>query len=148
MSKIKLHKIKSYRKAKGFINFKLTGSRMTRRQKNDLESAFNIVNDFSDFACVIIKHANPCGFGIGNSLISAYDRAVSADPVSYFGGIVAFNGEVDEELASQLVKPFLECVIAPSFSMKALSVFKVKKNLRVITLSKDYNKNKLEIKSS
>ena len=67
------------------------GKDLSYNNYNDLESAFNIVNDFSELSCVIIKHANPCGFGIGDSLIAAYERAVSADPVSYFGGIVGFN---------------------------------------------------------
>ena len=81
---------------------------------------------------------------MSKDLLEAYSRSVSCDPVSYFGGIVAFNGEVYGELANELIKPFLECIIAPSFSSEALSVFKAKKNLRVITLSKDYHYNKLD----
>jgi len=124
------------------------GKALSYNNYMDLQSAFEIVGEFDIPSCSIIKHSNPCGFSTGKNLSEAYSRAVSCDPVSYFGGIVAFNSEVDANLANQLVKPFLECIIAPSFSSEALSVFKAKKNLRVITLSKDYHKNKLEIKSA
>ena len=124
------------------------GKDLSYNNYNDLESAFNIVNDFSELACVIIKHANPCGFGIGDSLISAYERAVSADPVSYFGGIVGFNQKIDSKLAEKLIEPFLECIIAPDVSEKALEIFKKKKNLRVITLAQPDAFKELSIKSS
>jgi phosphoribosylaminoimidazolecarboxamide formyltransferase/IMP cyclohydrolase len=115
---------------------------------NDLESAFNIVNEFSEPACVIIKHANPCGFGIGDDLNIAYNRAVSTDPVSYFGGIVGFNRTIDLELAQELIKPFLECIIAPKISLEALEIFKEKKNLRILTLDDSNAFDNLSIKSS
>ena len=73
------------------------------------------------------QRANPCGFGLGDSPKEAYLRAVSTDPVSYFGGIVGFNREVDAETAAELVGPFLECIIAPKISSEALEVFKRKK---------------------
>ena len=124
------------------------GKELSYNNYNDLESAFNIVNNFSDLACIIIKHANPCGFGIGASLVSAYDRAVSTDPVSYFGGIVGFNQAIDVELAEKLVVPFLECIIAPRISKEALEVFSRKKNLRVLTLDQANAFHDLSIKSS
>jgi len=102
----------------------------------DMESAFNIPQEFSKSACVIIKHANPCGFGIGDNSKEAYFRAVTTDPISYFGGIVGFNCEVNVETAEELIQPFLECIIAPSYSDEALEVLKKKKNLRVISVGK------------
>jgi len=124
------------------------GKELSYNNYNDLESAFSIANEFSDPASVIIKHANPCGFGIGDSLSRAYDRAVSTDPVSYFGGIVGFNQNINLELAQKLIKPFLECVIAPSVSKEALEIFKTKKNLRVLTLKNSKAFQNLSIKSS
>ena len=124
------------------------GKDLSYNNYNDLESAFSIVNEFSEPACAIIKHANPCGFGIGDKLEVAYDRAVSTDPVSYFGGIVGFNKVVDSKLAKKLIQPFLECIIAPGFSDKALEIFKTKKNLRILTL-KDVNAfSTLSVKSA
>ena len=114
----------------------------------DLQSAFDIVDEFSDPSCAIIKHSNPCGFATGSNLVEAYNRSVSCDPISYFGGIVSFNKEVSKDLAEKLIEPFLECIIAPSFSKDALNILKKKKNLRVIALHSNYKKNKFEIRST
>jgi len=111
------------------------GKELSYNNYTDMESAYSISKEFDQSACAIIKHANPCGFGIGTNLRDAYERAVSTDPVSYFGGIVGFNQEVGIEEAEILVQPFLECIIAPSFSDKAIKVFKKKKNLRVISVT-------------
>ena len=113
----------------------------------DMESAFNIPLEFSDTACAIIKHANPCGFGLGENTKEAYLRAVSTDPVSYFGGIVGFNREIDSDTAEELIQPFLECIIAPSFSERALGILKKKKNLRVISVGKEGFQDHYSIKS-
>ena len=114
----------------------------------DMESAFNIPMEFSETACVIIKHANPCGFGLGKNPKEAYLRAVTTDPVSYFGGIVGFNREVDADIAEELVQPFLECIIAPSFSDTALEILKKKKNLRIISVEKEGLQDHYSIKSA
>ena len=114
----------------------------------DLQSAYDIVGEFNDIACAIIKHSNPCGFATGNSLLEAYNRAVSCDPISYFGGIVSFNQKVSVEVAEELVKPFLECIIAPSFSKEALAILSKKKNLRVISMPQNKKVEPLEIKSA
>ena len=124
------------------------GKALSYNNYNDLESAFNIANEFSDPACVIIKHANPCGFGLGDNLNIAFSRAVSTDPISYFGGIVGFNKTIDLELAQELMKPFLECVIAPKISSEALEIFKRKKNLRILTIDNYKIFDSLSIKSS
>ena len=91
------------------------GKTLSYNNYADMESAFNIPQEFSNTACAIIKHANPCGFGLGENSKEAYLRAVTTDPVSYFGGIVGFNCEVNVETAKELIQPFLECIIAPSF---------------------------------
>ena len=124
------------------------GKALSYNNYNDLESAFCIANEFSEPSCAIIKHANPCGFGIGEDLSIAYERAVSTDPISYFGGIVGFNDVVDANLAKKLIKPFLECIIAPEFSQEALEIFKGKKNLRVLTLENTAAFSNLSIKSA
>jgi len=124
------------------------GKDLSYNNYNDLESAFSIVNEFSEPACAIIKHANPCGFGTGENLNISYDRAVSTDPISYFGGIVGFNDVVNSELAKKLTKPFLECIIAPGFSDEALEIFKSKKNLRILELKDTNIFESLSIKSA
>ena len=113
-----------------------------------MESAYAIPSEFDSTACAIIKHANPCGFGIGASMKESYLRAVSTDPISYFGGIVGFNEKVDEAVAQELVNPFLECIIAPSFSKRAKEILNQKKNLRLITAKENYDKSSYSIKSA
>ena len=122
------------------------GKQLSYNNYYDIETANSIVNEFDDIACVIIKHSNPCGFSLGKTLNQAYLSAVSTDPISYFGGIVAFNRELDLESAIELNKSFLECIVAPSFSNEALKELKKKKNLRLITIS-DSDKNKKIIRS-
>ena len=115
-----------------------------------MESASSIAYGFDSLCCVIIKHSNPCGFGFGKNNLEAYNNAVSTDPVSYFGGIVAFNSEVDSEVANQMIKVFLECIIAPKFTREAIKIFSSKKNLRIIELDKNKiftNSNNLAVKS-
>ena len=106
----------------------LQGKALSYNNYADIESAIAMTLEFSEAACAIIKHANPCGFGVGSSINEAYHRAVSTDPISYFGGIVAFNKVVDINTAMDLVKPFLECIIAPEVTPEALDIFKKKKN--------------------
>jgi len=122
------------------------GKQLSYNNYYDIETAYSIVNDFDDTSCVIIKHSNPCGFSTGNTLKEAYLLAVATDPVSYFGGIVAFNKKVDLESAIEINKSFLECIVAPSFSDDAFKELKKKKNLRLITIE-DVNKNKKIIRS-
>jgi phosphoribosylaminoimidazolecarboxamide formyltransferase/IMP cyclohydrolase len=83
--------------------------------------------------CVIVKHANPCGVAFGANLLEAYDRAYSTDPESAFGGIIAFNGELDGETASTIVeRQFVEVIIAPTGSAEAIGAIKAKKNVRLL----------------
>jgi len=98
----------------------------------DLEAALSTVKEFEEPAAVIIKHNNPCGAALGRDLRNAYERALEADPLSAYGGIVGLNREVDGETASKMIEIFLEAVIAPAFSPEALEVFSKKPNLRVL----------------
>jgi len=96
--------------------------------------------DFDDtinkkICCVAVKHNTPCGFALGDTLMEAYNKVYSCDPVSIFGGIIACNTKVDEAVAIRLAELFLEIVIAPEFSDEALNILKQKKNLRVIRLT-------------
>jgi len=123
------------------------GKELSYNNYADMETAFNIPLEFNNPACVIIKHANPCGFGLGENLKEAYLRAVSTDPVSYFGGIVGFNSEINSDVANELLEPFLECIVAPSFSNNALDILKKKKNLRLVSVHQNDIKDTYSIKS-
>jgi phosphoribosylaminoimidazolecarboxamide formyltransferase/IMP cyclohydrolase len=125
----------------------LQGKALSYNNYADMESAIAMALEFDEASCAIIKHANPCGFGVGDSINEAYHRAVSTDSVSYFGGIVAFNKVVDANTAMDLVKPFLECIIAPEVTPEALEIFKKKKNLRVVTVGDKYESSHKSIKS-
>ncbi|MEM8619730.1 MAG: bifunctional phosphoribosylaminoimidazolecarboxamide formyltransferase/IMP cyclohydrolase [Actinomycetota bacterium] len=99
----------------------------------DTEAAWRLVNRFDDPACVVVKHANPCGVAVATDATDAYVRANACDPVSAFGGIVAINRAVPASLATALVEVFTEVVVAPSFDAEALEILGSKKNLRVIS---------------
>ncbi len=110
----------------------LHGKALSYNNYADLETAARVVVGFEQPAAVIIKHANPCGFGLGAGPEQAWRRALSTDPVSSFGGTAGFNRPVDEGAAGALSEIFLECVIAPSFEDAALAVLTRKKNLRLL----------------
>ena len=134
-------------KNKKFWN-QLQGKKLSYNNYTDIESALSIVQDFKRPSCSIIKHANPCGFSIGSDISEAFDRAVSCDPVSYFGGIVGFNRMVDSEVAEKISKPFLECIVAPDYSEDSLSILKKKKNLRLIKIHSEYTDAQFSIKDA
>jgi phosphoribosylaminoimidazolecarboxamide formyltransferase/IMP cyclohydrolase len=98
----------------------------------DTEAAWRLVHRFDDPACVVVKHANPCGVAIANDIATAYVRAHACDPISAFGGIVAVNRTVTNEMAVALGDVFTEVVVAPGFDADALVTLSAKKNLRVI----------------
>jgi phosphoribosylaminoimidazolecarboxamide formyltransferase/IMP cyclohydrolase len=98
----------------------------------DTEAAWKLVHRFDGPACVIVKHANPCGVAVAGTIDDAYERANACDPVSAFGGIVALNQRVTASLAERLAPVFTEVVVAPSFEPAALEVFAKKPNLRVL----------------
>ncbi|KKM10400.1 phosphoribosylaminoimidazolecarboxamide formyltransferase [Clostridiales bacterium PH28_bin88] len=110
----------------------LQGKELSFNNIVDLEAAFSLVREFERPAAVIIKHTNPCGTAVGDNVAEAYTKAYNADPVSAFGGIVALNRPVDAATAGEMVKIFLEAVIAPGFDAGALEVFKTKENIRLM----------------
>ncbi len=118
---------------KGFEQ--LQGKELSFNNFRDMDMAYKVVNEFAEIACCAVKHSTPCGVALGDSVAEAYQKTFDCDPVSIFGGIVAFNKEVDGKTAELLAPTFLEIVIAPSFTQEALQVFSTKKNLRIIKVN-------------
>ena len=110
----------------------LSGKEMSFNNYVDADAAWQLVCDFDELACTIIKHTNPAGVALGTSAEAAYRRALACDPVSAFGGIVAFNRTVDAAAARAVTEIFTEVVIAPDYEAQAIEVLKTKKNLRVL----------------
>jgi phosphoribosylaminoimidazolecarboxamide formyltransferase/IMP cyclohydrolase len=110
----------------------LSGKEMSFNNYVDADAAWQLVCDFDDSACAIIKHTNPAGAALGETTEEAYRKALACDPVSAFGGIVALNRSVDEAAARAVIEIFTEVIIAPDFEPAALEVLKTKKNLRVL----------------
>ncbi|MGP4040881.1 bifunctional phosphoribosylaminoimidazolecarboxamide formyltransferase/IMP cyclohydrolase [Gracilibacillus sp. D59] len=120
----------------------LHGKELSYNNIQDANAALEVVLEFPEQpAAVAVKHMNPCGVGIGDSISGAFEKAYAGDPVSIFGGIVALNREVDEATANQLKEIFLEIVIAPSFSERALEILTVKKNIRLLETPMQVNEN-------
>ncbi len=111
----------------------LQGKELSFNNIADTDSALECVKQFSQPACVIVKHANPCGVAIGESIPSAYEQAFKTDPTSAFGGIIAFNRELDATTAKAIIeRQFVEVIIAPSVSEEAQSIVAEKKNIRLL----------------
>jgi phosphoribosylaminoimidazolecarboxamide formyltransferase/IMP cyclohydrolase len=119
----------------------IQGKEMSFNNYVDADAAWNLVNDIDQLAVAIIKHTNPSGVGIGENNEQAYRRALSTDPVSAFGGIVAFNRPLDATAAASVSEIFTEVVLAPDFHAEALDVLRAKKNLRVLRLVEDHAMN-------
>ena len=115
----------------------LQGKELSFNNIRDMDLAYKVVSEFEEITCCAVKHSTPCGVAIGENVLDAYEKAYECDPMSIFGGIIAFNREVDGKTAVELNKIFLEIVIAPSFSEKALEIFKAKKNLRIIKVNNE-----------
>jgi len=113
----------------------LHGKELSYNNLVDLDACWQLVMEFSKPAAAIIKHTNPAGCGENESLAEAYRQALACDPVSAFGGVIGLNREVDEETAGEVAKLFVEAIAAPSFSEKALSILKAKKNLRLVKVT-------------
>jgi phosphoribosylaminoimidazolecarboxamide formyltransferase/IMP cyclohydrolase len=124
----------------------LGGKEMSFNNYVDADAAWQLVCDFEETACTIIKHMNPAGVGTAPSLEEAYRRALATDPVSAFGGIVAFNRTVDEAAARALTEIFTEVVVAPDFEEAAVEVLKSKKNLRILRAGKARQPEGLDFK--
>ena len=111
----------------------LQGKALSFNNIADTDAALELVKTFSETACVIVKHANPCGVSIGASQFEAYDRAYKTDPTSAFGGIIAFNTELDAKTAQAIVdRQFVEVIIAPTVSANAVAIVEAKKNVRLL----------------
>ena len=112
----------------------LNGKELSYNNIIDTQAAWSLVKEFSQPACVIVKHTNPCGTATANTLLEAYERAFAADSLSAFGGIIALNRTVDEATAEKIAEPFMEVVIAPGYEEAALNRLQQKKNLRVLQM--------------
>ncbi|MBQ8828828.1 MAG: bifunctional phosphoribosylaminoimidazolecarboxamide formyltransferase/IMP cyclohydrolase [Burkholderiaceae bacterium] len=111
------------------------GKELSYNNIADSDAAWEAVRSFENPACVIIKHANPCGAAIGINATEAYEKAFKCDPTSAFGGIIAFNVEVTAETAEKISRQFAEVIIAPSYEAKALEIFAQKKNMRILIVA-------------
>ncbi len=126
----------------------LQGKELSYNNIGDTDAALECVKQFEEPACVIVKHANPCGVAIGDNIMQAYDEAYSTDPESAFGGIIAFNRELDGTTAKAIVeRQFVEVIIAPSISKEAIAVVAEKKNVRLLECGKwDDSEQRLDFK--
>ncbi len=112
----------------------LQGKELSYNNIADADAAWECVKTFDGAACVIIKHANPCGVAVGADAAEAYAKAFQTDPTSAFGGIIAFNRELDGKAAEAVAKQFVEVLIAPSFTADARQVFEAKQNVRLLEI--------------
>ena len=112
----------------------LQGKELSYNNIADADAAWECVKSFDVPTCVIVKHANPCGVAIGANAAEAYGKAFKTDPTSAFGGIIAFNCELDGAGAAQVAKQFVEVLMAPSFTAEALALFAAKPNTRVLQI--------------
>ncbi|OGU33637.1 MAG: bifunctional phosphoribosylaminoimidazolecarboxamide formyltransferase/IMP cyclohydrolase [Ignavibacteria bacterium GWB2_35_6b] len=125
----------------------LHGKELSYNNIVDLNAAVELVNDLEENSCVIIKHTNPCGAASYGNVYDSYIQALSCDPTSAFGGIVAFNAKVDLKTAEQLNEIFLEIIVAPDFEDAALELLKKKKNRRLLKTLKTSDPNEVQIKN-
>jgi len=112
----------------------LQGKELSYNNIADADAAWETVKSFNTNACVIVKHANPCGVALGKDALEAYSKAFKTDPSSAFGGIIAFNITVDKEAADAISKQFVEVLIAPNYTAEALAIFTAKANVRVLKI--------------
>jgi len=126
----------------------IQGKELSYNNISDADAALALVNEFNEPAAAIIKHANPCGVALADSLFRAYEKALDSDPVSAFGGIFAFNHEIDASLAKSLSQIFVEVILAPSISNEAKAILATKKNIRILLTSKNLtHHDQLTVKS-
>ncbi|EKO3767162.1 bifunctional phosphoribosylaminoimidazolecarboxamide formyltransferase/IMP cyclohydrolase [Vibrio metschnikovii] len=111
----------------------IQGKALSYNNIADTDAALECVKEFTEPACVIVKHANPCGVALGSDILQAYQRAYQTDPTSAFGGIIAFNRELDAATATAIIeRQFVEVIIAPSISEQAAEIIAAKKNVRLL----------------
>ncbi len=111
----------------------LQGKQLSYNNIADTDAAYECVKAFEEPACVIVKHANPCGIATDTNIVVAYEKAFASDPTSAFGGIIALNRELDKELAEKIINnQFVEVIISPGVTDEALNLTKVKENVRIL----------------
>ncbi len=113
----------------------LQGKELSYNNIADADAAWEAVKSFDSTACVIVKHANPCGVALGANALEAYSKAFKTDPTSAFGGIIAFNCTLDGTAAEAVSKQFVEVLIAPDYTAEALAIFQAKANVRVLKIA-------------
>jgi phosphoribosylaminoimidazolecarboxamide formyltransferase/IMP cyclohydrolase len=114
----------------------LQGKELSYNNLVDLDAAWQLIREFDEAAAAIIKHTNPCGCAEGATLAESYRRAFEADPVSAYGGVLAFNRTVDRETAAEIAKTFVEAIAAPAYDSAAREVLGSRKNLRLLAVSR------------
>ncbi len=124
----------------------LQGKELSYNNIADADAAWECVRTFDVPACVIVKHANPCGVAIAEDTLQAYQKALQTDPTSAFGGIIAFNREVDAQTAAAVSKQFVEVVLAPQFTAEAKAVFAAKQNVRLLEIPMGSGENPYDFK--
>ncbi len=124
----------------------LQGKELSYNNIADADAAWECVKTFSSPACVIIKHANPCGVAVSDNPLMAYNAAFSTDPTSAFGGIIAFNRELDGVTAEAIIKQFVEVIVIPSITVEAQNILAQRKNVRVLILDLMGKNNALDFK--
>ncbi len=128
-------------------NYKqLQGKELSYNNIADADAAWECVKSFTESACVIVKHANPCGVAVAATPFDAYSKALQTDPTSAFGGIIAFNRELDGKAAAEVVKQFVEVLIAPSFTEEAKQIFVARQNVRLLEISLGNGINQYDVK--
>ena len=131
-------------KSNNVLNAKIhQGKKLSYNNIMDADAALSCLKEFNSTACVIVKHANPCGVALGADMLNVYKRAFNADSLSAFGGIIAMNQPCDDILAEEISKVFIEIVLAPAFTKKSLEIFSKKKNLRVLEVGNIQSREQL-----
>ena len=124
----------------------LQGKELSYNNIADSDAAWDCVRSFSTHACVIVKHANPCGVATADSTLQAYKKAFKTDPTSAFGGIIAFNRKVDLATAQAISAQFVEVLLAPAYDKDALALLAAKKNVRVLRVPMGAGQNDIDVK--
>ncbi|MGJ8453948.1 bifunctional phosphoribosylaminoimidazolecarboxamide formyltransferase/IMP cyclohydrolase [Pseudothermotoga sp. U03pept] len=135
-------------KISGIVNAEqLQGKELSYNNICDADAALSLVCEFDEPCAVAVKHTNPCGVSCDKEILKAFEKAYQADPISIFGGIVAFNRTVDEKVAQRLSEIFLEVLLAPEYTQEALKVLSKKKNLRVLKVKMNNEGDQIEIRT-
>jgi phosphoribosylaminoimidazolecarboxamide formyltransferase/IMP cyclohydrolase len=146
------HQVAAFYKDSGNIDgllasfVKIQGKELSYNNLADADTAWECVRQFMLPACTIVKHANPCGVALGADGFSSYVKAVAADPVSSFGGIIAFNCVVDAQVVNAIFKQFVEVLIAPEYTSEAIQLLAQKPNIRVLQIALTDNHNEFDYK--